>query len=600
MDFIRRFLPIMTSALVLVFTGGAFAQTASGPKSGLAFDTGISNRNYPHSDWALINGKIYTVNPEQPWATAIVVEDNKITYVGDAAGLKDQIGIATEVVDLKGKMVLPGFVEGHFHVVAGGIVAQGVDLQTDNKDEVFEKLRQYVKDNPDLKVIEGYGVRLSTFNDGLPTKAMFDEIESERPIYLWTVDGHSAFVNSKALEIAGVDKNTPDTVPGYSSFDRDSDGNPTGFILEIPAQMQVLSKLRTFDADTVLEGVRDWLPKFAAAGITTVFDYGVQGVSNDEAFDWLQNREKEGALPIRLQGSYYWNDPKIDPIPPLLELREKYNSELVKVDTLKINLDGGDEKWSALLTEPYADKPDVKVEPIIPYDILNKVVREADAQGLNITCHCFGDLAVRKLLDASEAAIKANPRREHHIAVSHAVLVSSQDIPRFAKLGVTYDTTGFWMSFDPLLQSITTERFGADRVQAMLPMKKIGDAGGNISLGSDWPASGYLSEYRPLLSIRTAVTRQLPGRDDVPPLGGEEARVPLDMAIYAQTLGAATGRGLNDKIGSLEVGKMADMVVLEDNLFEIDPHRIDQTQVLFTIMNGRVVYDHLGVTSTAP
>ena len=119
-------------------------------------------------------------------------------------------------------------------------------------------------------------------------------------------------------------------------------------------------------------------------------------------------------------------------------------------EVITINLDGGDEKWSAFLTEPYTDKPDVKPEPIIPYDILNKVVREADAKGLNITCHCFGDLAVRKLLDAVEGAIKANPPRERHNAVSHAVLVSPQDIPRFGPLGVTYDTTGFWMSFDPL------------------------------------------------------------------------------------------------------------------------------------------------------
>jgi len=579
-----------------VASQAAFAQTAPDPKGGLEVVTGISNRNNPQSDWALINGKIYTVNPDQPWATAIVVKDNKITYVGDAQGLKDRIGIATQVVDLKGKMVVPGFVEGHFHMIAGGIVAQGVDLQTDNKDEVFEKLRQYAQDNPDLEVIEGYGVRLSTFSDGLPTKDMFDEIESERPIYLWTVDGHSAFVNSKALELAGVDKDTPETVPGYSFFDKDADGNLTGFIIEVPAQLQVLTRLRTFNADTVLEGVKDWLPKFSAAGITTVFDYGVQGVTNEEAFEWVLEREKEGGLPIRLQGSYYWNDPKIDPVPLLLKLKEDYNSELVEVDTLKINLDGGDEKWSALLTEPYADKPDAKPDPIIPYDILNKVVADAAAKGLNVTCHCFGDLAVRKLLDASEAARKANPNTESHFAVSHAVLVSPQDISRFAEIGMTYDTTGFWMSLDPLLESITTERFGADRVQAMFPMKKIREAGGNISLGSDWPASGYLSEFKPLLSIRTAVTRQLPGRDDVPPLGGEAARVPLDMALYAQTLGAAKGRGLDDRIGSLEAGKMADMVVLDQNLFEIDPHEIDKVKVLFTIMDGKVTFDHLGLT----
>jgi len=566
----------------------AFAQTAPQPEGGLEVDTGVSNRSYPHSDWALINGKIYTVNPDQPWATAIAVEGNKITYVGDAQGLKDQIGIATKVVDLKGKMVLPGFVEGHFHVIAGGILAQGVDLQTDNKAEVFDKLRQFVEDKPDLKVIEGYGVRLNTFKDGLPTAAMLDAIESERPIYLWAIDGHNAWVNSKALEIAGVDKNTPDTVPGYSFFVRDSEDNPTGWIIEVPAQMQVLSKLRDFGPDTILQGVEDWLPKASAAGITAAFDYGVQGISNEEAFDWLTKTAEEGRLPIRLQGTYYWNDPKIDPIPLLLKLREQYDSDLVSVKALKINLDGGDDKWNALFTAPYTDKPEVKVEPIIPYDILNKVVREADADGINVTCHCFGDLAVRKLLDAIEAAMKANPPRERHHAISHAVMVHPDDIPRFGKLGVTYDTTGFWMSFDPLLQTVSTERLGADRVQAMFPMKKIAEAGGNISLGSDWPASGYISDYRPLLSLRTAVTRQLPERDDVPPLGGEEARVPLNMAIYAQTLGAATGMGLGDTIGSLEVGKLADLVVLDQNLFDIDPHKIHKVKVLCTIMDGKV------------
>jgi predicted amidohydrolase YtcJ len=174
------------------------------------------------------------VNKEQPWADAIAIQDNKISYVGDAQGLKSQIGITTEVIDLKGKMVLPGFVEGHFHTVAGGVLAMGLDLQTDNRQEVFDRIRQYVKDNPDLEVILGYGVRLNTFADGFPTAAMLDEIESERPIYFWAIDGHNAWVNSKALEIAKVDKNTPDTVPDYAYFVRDDDKNPTGEITASP------------------------------------------------------------------------------------------------------------------------------------------------------------------------------------------------------------------------------------------------------------------------------------------------------------------------------------------------------------------------------
>jgi predicted amidohydrolase YtcJ len=546
-----------------------------------------------HADYALINGKVYTVNKEQPWADAIAIQDNKISYVGDAQGLKSQIGITTEVIDLNGKMVLPGFVEGHFHTIAGGVMAKGLDLQTDNRQEVFDRIRQYVKDNPDLEVILGYGVRLNTFADGFPTAAMLDEIESERPIYFWAIDGHNAWVSSKALEIAKVDKNTPDTVPGYAYFVRDDDKNPTGWIIEVPAQMQVLSALIDFNIDYVKGGVEEWLLRFSAAGITTVFDYGVQGLTTEEAFGFFTDLADAGKLPVRVQGSYYWNDPKIDPIPPLLKLREQFDTDQVSIKALKINMDG-DDKWNALFTKPYTDKPEVVVEPIIPYDILNDVVKRADAKGINVTCHCFGDLAVRKLLDAIEGAIKVNPERERHNVASHAVLVDEKDIPRFGELGVTYDTTGFWMSFDPLLQTVSTERLGPERVQAMFPMRKIADVGGNISLGSDWPASGYLSEYRPLLSIRTAVTRQLPGRDDVPPLGGEEARVPLDRAIYAQTLGAAYGMGLNDKIGSLEVGKYADLVVLDQNLFEIEPHTIDKVKVLYTIMDGRLVYEAPG------
>jgi len=556
----------------------------------LAFAENTARLN-GHADYALINGKVYTLNKEEPWAEAITIQDNKISYVGDADGLKRHIGITTEVIDLKGKMVLPGFVEGHFHTVAGGVIAMGLDLQTDNKQEVFDRIRQYVKDNPDLDVILGYGVRMNTFSDGFPTAAQLDEIESERPMYFWVIDGHAAWVNSKALEIAKVDKDTPDTVPGYAYFVRDEDKNPTGWIIEVPAQMQVLSALITFNVDYVKRGVEEWMPRFSAAGITTVHDYGVQGLSNEEGFGFFKELAEAGKLPIRVQGCYYWNDPKEDPIPPLLKLREQFNTDQVSVKNLKINMDGGDDKWNALFTKPYTDKPEVVVEPIIPYDILNDTVRRADAQGINCCTHSFGDLAVRKFLDAVEGAIKANPKRDRRHVASHAVLVDEKDIPRFAKLGVTYDTTGFWMSFDPLLQGVSTERLGPERVQAMFPTRKIAEAGGNVSLGSDWPASGYLSEYRPLLSIRTAVTRQLPGRDDVPPLGGKEARVPLDMAIYAQTLGAAYGMDLSDKIGSLEVGKYADLIVLDKNLFEIEPHTIDKVKVLYTIMDGRLVYE---------
>ncbi len=538
------------------------------------------------ADVVFTHGKVYTVDESNPWAEAVAVRDNEIVYVGDNAGAGALVGDDTDKIDLGGKLMLPGFVQGHFHTIAGAMMARGVDLQSDTKEGVFDRIREYVKDNPDLDVILGYGVRYSTFADGLPTAAMLDEIESERPMYFWAIDVHAAWVNSRALELAKVDKNTPDTAPGYSYFVRDADGNPSGFLMEFPAQLKVLSAMVDFNVDFMMSGVVEWMPRFSAAGITSIFDYGVLGMTTEEGFRILSDLAEAGELPTRVHGSYFWNDPEVDPIPLLLDLREQFNTDRVSVQALKINMDGTDDKWNALFTEPYTDRPEIVAEPIIPYDIVNDAVQRADAHGIDVTCHCFGDMAVRKLLDAVELAIKVNPERERHHVASHAVLVDEQDIPRFAELGVTYDTTGSWMSYDPLLQSVSRTRLGAERVQAMFPMRNIAEAGGNISLGSDWPASSYVSEYRPLNDIRTAVTRQLPGRDEVPPLGGEEARVPLTMALYAQTLGAATGMGLADRIGSLEVGKFADLIVLDRNLFEIDPHDIHKAKVLFTMMDG--------------
>lgn len=546
-----------------------------------------------NADYVFTNAKVYTVNKEAPWAEAIAIKGNKIVYVGDAEGVKSQVGKGTKVVDLKGKMVLPGFVEGHFHSIVGAMIAKGLDLQTDDKQELFDRIRKYAKENPDLDVIVGYGVRFNVFPDQLPTAAMLDEIESERPIYFFGIDGHTAWVNSKALEMAGINKDTPDTAPGFSYFVRDDDNNPTGWIVEWPAELQVLGSLVDFNVEYVKDGVKEWLPRFSAAGITAVHDYGVLGIPAEEAFQFFTDMAAQGKLPIRIQGSYYWNDPKTDPIPPLKKLMKQFDTELVSVKSLKVNLDGGDDKWNALYTEPYTDKPDIKVEPIIPYDIVNATVERADKERINVTCHCFGDLAVRKFLDAVEMAKKKNPQWDRRPVASHATMVDEADIPRFAELGATYDTTGFWMSLDPLLQTVSTTRLGPERVQAMFPMKKIAEAGGNVSLGSDWPTGAYVSDYRPLLSIRVAVTRQLPGRDDVPPLGGKEARVPLDLALYAQTLGAAYGMALDDKIGSLEVGKLADLVVLDKNLFDINPHDIHKAKVLLTIMNGKVVHDEL-------
>ena len=547
-------------------------------------------RANPATDFALINGQIHTMDENGTVAEAIAIEGDEITYVGDAAGLGDVIGLGTEVIDLEGKMVLPGFVDGHIHAAAGGLIMLGVDLQSDDTDEIFARIREEVETNDDDPIL-GFGVRFNPWTDGNPTAAMLDEIESDRPMFFWAIDGHAAWVNSKALEIAGIDKDTPDTVPGFAFFERDDDGNPTGWIVEVPAQLQVLSALLDINPEFIAAGVEMWMGRFAAAGITALHDHGIQGLGQDEGFQMLQTFEREGKLPLRVVGSWYWNDPTVDPIPGTMELREKYNSNLVQAKYLKINIDGGDDKWTALMVAPYSDEPDNVPDPIIPYDIVEDAVVRADAAGIDITCHCFGDLAVRKLLDAIETAIETNPPRDRHHKITHGVYVHPDDFARFGELGVTYDSSGAWMSLDPLMQTIARSRVGEDRMNNAFPAAKVIAAGGSFSLGSDWPVAGYASEYRPLSAIEGAVTRQLDGRKDVPPLGGEAAKLTVEQALRAQTINAAHGMNMSDEVGSLEVGKKADLVVLNENLYDIDPNDISEVDVLYTMMGGKLTYD---------
>ena len=550
----------------------------------------VSNRLNPTADFALINGKIHTMDANGTVAEAIAIEDDEIVYVGDTAGLKNFIGMGTEVIDLNGKMVLPGFIDAHTHAFAGGLIMKGVDLQSDDANEVMARVRDYVAKTDD-EVVHGYGVRFTPWTDGNPTAAMLDEIEKERPVYFWAIDGHKAWVNSKAMEKVGLDKDTPDTVPGYSFFERDNEKNPTGWIVELPAQMQVLTNLIDITPEYSLAGINEWFPHFASAGVTATQDLGIQGMGQEEGFAMLDELAKAGKLPLRIRGVYYWNDGSIDPVAEIQALTKKFNHPLARPDKIKINIDGGDDSDNALYIDGYADNPDLDPTPIIPRETIIDAVVRADALGIDAVCHCFGDGAVRIMLDAVEAAIEKNPPRDRRFVVSHGNSVHPDDIARFGELGVVYDSSGAWMSYDPNLQSVSDVKIGPERVQEMFPMAKIAAAGGMVSLGSDWPVSGWISEYRPLVAIEVAITRTIDGRKDVPPLGGAEAGLDVDTAIRAATINAAYNMNMDDQIGSLEAGKKADLVVLSENLYEIDPDDISEVDILYTMMDGKLTYD---------
>ncbi|MXN63865.1 amidohydrolase family protein [Stappia sp. GBMRC 2046] len=564
------FRPVISIAALIVATGVASAQTAQ------------------PADFVFTNGKVYTVDKDNSWAEAVAVRGNEIVYVGDDTGAEALVGDGTETINLEGRMMLPGFVEGHFHTTTQGIILHGPDLQTDTMDELLAKLKEYADANPDLEFINGWGVRPNLYGPGEPTAEMIDAVVPDRPVYLWQVDGHSAWINTKAMEMAGLDKDTPDTVPGASYFVRDDDGNPTGYIVEVPAQIEILNKFVTIDADYIREGMARWFPEYSKAGITAVHDFGWAGVDQDMAIGILKGFEEDGTLGMRIYGSYYWNDASIDPVPIAKKMRDENQDGLVQVNALKINMDGDDDKYSALLVEPYSDNPDADPEPIIPFDVMQDAAVRADKEKLHLLCHCFGDLAVRTFLDYVELAKEANPEWDRRAVASHATLVHPDDYPRFKELNATYDTTGQWMALDPYTGAISPERYGPERMKRLFPIKAILEAGGNVSLGSDFPAAAYVADYKPLNAITQAVTRQMLGKPDMPILGGEGMRLSVAEAIRANTYGAAYGTAVEDRIGSLEVGKLADLIVLDQNLFEIDPHDIYKTKVELTMMDGTV------------
>ncbi|WP_244530939.1 amidohydrolase [Pseudoxanthobacter soli] len=546
----------------------------------------------PSADIVFRNGPVYTVDGRQPWARAVAVKGKRIAFVGDDAGVQSFVGPQTRIVDLAGKMLLPGFVEGHIHPVLGATLTRGVDLQFDTREETLAALEAYRSKIGKADVVRGFGWRYTAFPPTGPRKEDLDVLWPEVPVVLLAIDGHAAWVNSQALALAGVTKDTKDPLPGFSYFERDpATGEPTGYLVEPPVVLMVNNAIEPFSYDYVADGLAEWLPKAAAMGITSVFDAGIQVLPDYEGFGLYLRFEREGKLPFRVIGSYYHNRPDVDPLPVIKALRREFQSELVKASVLKLNIDGGDPQYTAALLAPYSDKPETSGDTLLPPEMFTDIIRRADREGIDIHVHSFGDRATRLSLDAFEAAIKANPPRDRRNALAHLSLVDPQDDSRFGELGVVAQFSAHWACPDLQNMGVTRSRFGAARGDSMVRMKSILDHGGVLSFGTDWPAAGYYSTYRPLDGIEVSTTRRELDKPQGPQLLPLDEVISLDAAIKANTLGAAWQIRMEREVGSIEVGKHADLVVLERNLFEVAPQEIHKTRVLMTVMNGKVTHE---------
>ncbi len=547
------------------------------------------------ADYVFKNGAVYTMDASAPKAEAVTVTGKEISYVGDNKGADAYVGQNTKVIDLKGKMLLPGFVDAHTHPTTA-FIAQGADLQYDSLEQILASLKAWADSHPDAKVIRGFGWRYNVFPKTGPNKADLDKLFPDRPVILAAIDGHSAWVNSKALELAGVDAKHPDPVPGFSYYQRDpKTSEPTGWAVETPAAQEMLGKLAPPTPEAVIAAMADILPKFAAAGITAAFDAGMPLMQTDRGFAAYQELEKENKLPLRIVGCYYWNNPKAeDPAGIALRLREQFQSELVQARALKINVDGGDFQRTTVLIKPYPDQPDYHGEFLLGPELINAAVLKAQANRLDTHAHVVGDGAVRAYLDAVENARKAYPDSASRHTAAHATYLTDEEVARMAKLNVTCQASAQWNSPDPGVE-VSVTNIGKDIMfSEMGRINSVLKAGGRVAFGADWPAANYTSTFLPLDAIQVALTRAiLPKygtKQFLPILPPENERITLDQALKAQTLDAAYVLGLEEKIGSLKVGKLADIVVLEKDLHDINPEKISTTIVDLTMMNGKITH----------
>ncbi len=542
------------------------------------------------ADFIFHNGPIYTVGGPAPWAKAVAVRGNTIVHVGEEAAALAMAGPKTQVVDLKGRLLMPGFVEGHTHPFLGAFLTTGVDLQVANLAEALAAIKAYADAHP-TGPIRGFGWRVDMFPPEGPNRAELDAILPDRPGFFFAIDGHSLWANSKALEMAGVNRDTPDPIPRFSYYVRDEKGEPTGYVLEVNAVLSLVNAVEPINAQAMAKLLEGWLPKAAAAGITTVFDAGVPPIGSDQAaiINLYSEAEKRGILPFRVSASYSVKSLPIDDTVEIFQdVRKRTGSELVHVDIVKIVGDGSQGGYTAWLIEPYADMPSSTGASPFTEEQWHQLIGMIDKAGFDVHVHACGERTARVALDAMEKAIADNPPRERRNAIAHLVYVEDSDAPRFAKLGVTAQFSANWSSADPDTLENMVARYGEPRASKMYRTKSILREGGRVSFGTDWPAAGYFSTYEPLKSIQVGVTRQLVGLKDAPVLSPADERLTVAEAIHANTMGAAYQLRMDKEIGSIEVGKRADLIVLDQNILDIDPHDIHKTKVDLGMMNGVV------------
>ena len=541
------------------------------------------------ADYAFVNAKVWTLDEEQPWADTVLVKDERITYVGDAAGAEPMLGKATKYIGLNGELLLPGFIDTHVHPVAGGAYATALALETfGDVDGWVQAIADYAAAHPDKDIIFGYGFLATTFGPVGPTRQLIDAVVPDRPVLIMDEGFHAAWANTAALELLNITQDTADPVPGYSYYKRDTNGDATGYLLEGTAAM-AMDTLDVITQEVITEGTGIIFGIMNSYGVTSAFDAGTMGDAEVVAavLGELADRDQ---LTLRIVGS---SRPETSAeAATAVEVAAKW-SDTVKgenyhYNTLKIPDDGTVEGRTAAMFEDYQGEPGNSGETVFTEQQLIEMIGAAAARNMDVHVHALGERAVHETLNAIEAARKSAPDSETRYTICHIQVVTDQDVPRFAELNVIAQSTPLWASYDTYGEQFVSK----DQFSRYWRFKSIQDAGARLTFGSDFPASGAGTlGLSPIVQIEIGHTRQEAGQPDARIQPCESERLSIESLVRGFTLDAAYQMHMEDEIGSIEVGKKADLVVLDQNIFEVDPYSIHKTGVLLTMMDGKVVYE---------
>jgi predicted amidohydrolase YtcJ len=537
------------------------------------------------ADLLFVGGPVLTMGPARARATALAVRDGRIMAVGhDLGHLR---GSRTEVVDLRGRVLLPGFQDAHIHAVFGGVeLGQCVLSGTVEVDGYLAAVRAYAGAHPEQEWIVGSGWAMESFPAGVPTKDLLDDVVPDRPVFLTNRDHHGAWVNTAALERAGITAATPD--PGDGVINRDADGEPVGCLQEGAASLVGRLVPPVTQADLVA-GLLRAQRLLHSRGITAWQDAWVGGSDGypDPSEAYLA-AATDGSLTATVIGALWWDRERgADQIPELVDRRDRLTTGRLACSTVKIMQDGIAENFTAAMTEPYLDRcgrPTANsglsfVDPVL----LAEYVTALDALDFQVHFHALGDRAVREALDAVEAARRANGFRDTRPHLAHLQVVHPDDVPRFARLGAAANIQALWAAHEPQMDTLTIPFLGARRAALQYPFGDLMRSGATLAAGSDWP----VTDPDPIQGIHVAVNRVLPGGGAEPFLPGQ--RLDLATALAAYTAGSAYVNHRDDS-GSLIAGNVADLVVLDRDPFAGPGDEIGRTTAVLTYVDGRRVY----------